>query len=41
MRRTFNLGIGLVAVVSPVALEEVKGKATELNENVIEIGKVV
>lgn len=41
MRRTFNLGIGLVAIVSPDVLEEVKEKSSELNEDVIKIGRVV
>jgi phosphoribosylformylglycinamidine cyclo-ligase len=41
MQATFNLGIGLVAVVSPDAIEAVKAKAAELGEEVFEVGKVV
>jgi phosphoribosylformylglycinamidine cyclo-ligase len=41
MRRTFNLGIGLVAIVSPYAIDEVNEKAYLINEEPVEIGKVV
>lgn len=41
MRRTFNLGIGLVAIVSPDVVDEVKEKASDLNEEPIQIGSVV
>lgn len=41
MRRTFNLGIGLVAILSPGALENVKETARQKSEDVIEIGRVV
>lgn len=40
MRATFNLGIGLVAVVDPDAEEEFRRKAAELDEEVIHIGTV-
>lgn len=41
MRRTFNLGIGLIAVVSPDAIDEVNEKAYLIDEEPVEIGKVV
>lgn len=41
MRQAFNLGIGLVAVVSGAAVEEVCSKANALNEEVIKMGKIV
>ena len=41
MRRTFNLGIGLIAVVSPEAIDEVNEKAYLIDEEPVEIGKVV
>lgn len=41
MRQAFNLGIGLVAVVSGAAIEEVCSKANALNEEVIKMGKIV
>ncbi len=41
MQATFNLGIGLVAVVSVDAVDAVKAKATELGEEVFEVGMVV
>jgi len=41
MRRTFNLGIGLVAVISPKAYNQVKEKSKALCEEPIEIGRVV
>jgi phosphoribosylformylglycinamidine cyclo-ligase len=40
MRDTFNLGIGLIAVVSPDALEQVRNAAVELEETIIEIGEI-
>jgi len=41
MQATFNLGIGLVAVVSVQAVDAVKEKATALGEDIFEVGKVV
>lgn len=41
MRATFNLGIGLIAVVSTDELPEVIKHAEEMGEEVMEIGKVV
>jgi phosphoribosylformylglycinamidine cyclo-ligase len=41
MRATFNLGIGLVAVVSDGATEKVQDTAAEIGEEVINIGEVV
>lgn len=41
MQATFNLGIGLVAVVSPDAVDAVKAKAAELGEEVFVVGKTV
>lgn len=41
MQATLNLGIGLVAVVSPDSVETVKAKADELGEEVFEVGRVV
>lgn len=41
MQATFNLGIGLVAVVSTYAVDAVKEKAAALGENIFEVGKVV
>ena len=40
MRGTFNLGIGLVAVISKTAAEKVEEKCRSLGEEVIHIGKV-
>ena len=40
MRRTFNLGIGLVAIVSSDALDEVNEKAYLIDEEPVEIGRV-
>lgn len=40
MRATFNLGIGLIAVVDAEAAEQVKKVAAEMDEKVIEIGKI-
>lgn len=41
MQATFNLGIGLVAVVSAHVVDAVKEKATALGEDIFEVGKVV
>ena len=41
MQATFNLGIGLVAVVSPDAVEAIKAKAAELGEEVFEVGTTI
>tara|TARA_R110002096_G_scaffold237751_1_gene428552 strand:- start:2469 stop:3473 length:1005 start_codon:yes stop_codon:yes gene_type:complete len=41
MQATFNLGIGLVAVVSADKVEALKAKAVELGEEVFEVGEVV
>lgn len=40
MRATFNLGIGLIAVVDPDAADEIKQAAAEMDEEVIEIGEI-
>ncbi len=41
MQATFNLGIGLVAVVAADQVDAVKAKAAELSEEVFEVGKVI
>lgn len=41
MQATFNLGIGLIAVVSEDEIDAVKTKAGELGEDVFEVGKIV
>lgn len=41
MRATFNLGVGLIAVVSPNTVDTVKKAAAEMNEEVIEMGEIV
>lgn len=41
MRRTFNLGIGLVAVVSENSFEKVSQTAEEIGEEPIKIGRVI
>ncbi|MDZ7716482.1 MAG: phosphoribosylformylglycinamidine cyclo-ligase [Balneolaceae bacterium] len=41
MRATFNLGIGLVAVVDPEVADTIRERAEELNEEAIEIGMVI
>jgi phosphoribosylformylglycinamidine cyclo-ligase len=41
MQATFNLGIGLIAVVSKSEVDVVKKKAEELEEEVFEIGSVI
>ena len=40
MQATFNLGIGLIAVVSESEVDTVKAKAEELGEEVFEVGRV-
>jgi phosphoribosylformylglycinamidine cyclo-ligase len=40
MRATFNLGIGLIAVVSPSAADEVENVSSELGEEIYRIGSV-
>ena len=40
MRATFNLGIGLIAVVDPDAVDAVKERLQELDEEVSEIGQI-
>jgi phosphoribosylformylglycinamidine cyclo-ligase len=40
MRATFNLGIGLIAVVDPNKADEVKEVTSGLGEDVIEIGEI-
>ncbi|MEX2479211.1 MAG: phosphoribosylformylglycinamidine cyclo-ligase [Gracilimonas sp.] len=41
MQATFNLGIGLIAVVSESEVDAVIKKAEELGESVFEVGKVI
>ncbi|MEQ9309797.1 MAG: phosphoribosylformylglycinamidine cyclo-ligase [Balneolaceae bacterium] len=41
MQATFNLGIGLVCVVSEDAVDKIKAKAEELGEEVFEVGSVI
>lgn len=40
MRSTFNLGIGLIAVVHPDAVENLEKKAEMQNEEIVEIGTI-
>jgi len=40
MRATFNLGIGLIAIVDPESADEVKKAAADMDEEVIEIGQI-
>ncbi|REL39172.1 phosphoribosylformylglycinamidine cyclo-ligase [Rhodohalobacter sp. SW132] len=40
MRRTFNLGIGLVSIINPEVKDQVIEAAERVNETVIEIGEV-
>lgn len=40
MQATFNLGIGLIAIVNPDAVDDVKEVAANINEDVMEIGKI-
>lgn len=41
LRATFNLGIGLIAVVSKDAAEDVKKRCSELGEEIAQIGSVM
>jgi len=41
MRSSFNLGIGLIAVVDPDSLTEIESAAENLGENILQIGTVV
>jgi len=41
MQATFNLGVGLIAVVSEDEADAVKKKAEELGEEIIEVGNVI
>ncbi len=41
MQATFNLGIGLIAVVSKSEVDRVSTKAKEMGEEVFELGKIV
>ncbi len=41
MQATFNLGIGLVAVVSPHAFDEVKNVSDKLGEEIFKIGVII
>lgn len=41
MRQAFNLGVGLIAVVSESALDDVEKICSHLGEEVIEVGKVI
>lgn len=41
MQATFNLGIGLIAVVSENEVDAVKAKAEKLGEEVFQVGKVI
>lgn len=40
MRATFNLGIGLIAIVAPDSIEQVEKKVSELGEPIIRIGEI-
>lgn len=40
MRQTFNLGIGLIAIVSPDSLDEVKKRAATYDEELFLIGEI-
>lgn len=41
MRKVFNMGIGLIAVVNQKDYEKVKDISSQLNEEIIRIGKIV
>ena len=41
MRRSFNLGMGLVVIIDPSALDELSEHLTSMNEDFTVIGKVV
>jgi phosphoribosylformylglycinamidine cyclo-ligase len=40
MFRVFNMGIGMVIIISPCDFDEVKNIAVELGENIYDIGSV-
>jgi phosphoribosylformylglycinamidine cyclo-ligase len=40
MRQTFNLGIGLIAIISPDSLDEVKKRSVTLDEELYLIGEI-
>jgi phosphoribosylformylglycinamidine cyclo-ligase len=40
MRATFNLGVGLITVVAPDEVDTVKKKAAEIEEDIIEMGRI-
>jgi len=40
MRATFNLGVGLIAVVNPEAVAEVKQIAADMDEEIIDMGEI-
>lgn len=40
MRKVFNLGIGLIAIVDPDELTSIKETVNSINENIIVIGKI-
>ena len=41
MRRSFNLGMGLVAIISPDAIDELAEHLKSINEDFTVIGEVV
>ena len=41
MRRSFNLGMGLVVIIDPSALDELTDHLSSLNEEFTLIGKVI
>ena len=41
MRRSFNLGMGLVVIVDPSAIDELSQHLSSINEDFTVIGKVV
>ncbi len=41
MRKVFNMGIGLIAVVDQNDVEDVERVASSLNEKIIVMGKIV
>ena len=40
MRSAFNLGIGLIVVVSPDAVDKVRSAAAKMNEEIVELGTI-
>jgi phosphoribosylformylglycinamidine cyclo-ligase len=40
MRATFNLGIGLIAVVSKTNVDAIQAKAAELGEETVSLGSI-